>query len=60
MTASPPTSRHLGLDLGGTTIKWVVVEREGEAWHPVGRDQVATPAADGPDAVVARLVSAGV
>ena len=60
MTASPLTSRHLGLDLGGTTIKWVVVEREGEAWHPVGRDQVATPAADGPDAVVARLASAGV
>jgi glucokinase len=55
----PPTSRHLGLDLGGTNIKWAVVEREGEDWSALDRDQVATPAAAGPEAVVARLASVG-
>jgi predicted NBD/HSP70 family sugar kinase len=52
-------SRHLGLDLGGTNIKWVVAERDGDAWRALERDQVATPAADGPDAVVPRLIAAG-
>jgi glucokinase len=55
----PPSTRHLGLDLGGTNIKWVVVEHDGGAWRTLDRDQVATPAADGPDAVVARLASVG-
>jgi len=55
----PPSSRHLGLDLGGTNIKAVVVERDGTDWRVLDRDQVATPAADGPDAVVARLVDVG-
>jgi len=55
----PPASRHLGLDLGGTNIKWVVVEHDGEAWRSLDRDQVATRAADGPDAVVARLATVG-
>ena len=44
-------TRHLGLDLGGTNIKWVVVEHEAGDWESLDRDQVATPAADGPDAV---------
>jgi glucokinase len=55
----PPTSRHLGLDLGGTNIKWVVAERDADAWRPLDRGQVATPAADGPEAVVARLAAVG-
>ena len=29
----PAPSRHLGLDLGGTNIKWVVVERDGDDWR---------------------------
>jgi glucokinase len=57
--APAPTSRHLGLDLGGTNIKWVVVERDDDAWQVLDRGQVATPAAEGPDAVVARLVEVG-
>jgi glucokinase len=57
--ARAPTSRHLGLDLGGTNIKWVVVEGDDDAWQVLDRDQVATPAADGPDAVVARLAEVG-
>ena len=52
-------SRHLGLDLGGTNIKAVVVERDGDDWRVLDRDQVGTPAADGPDRVVARLGEVG-
>ena len=55
----PPVSRHLGLDLGGTNIKWVVAEQDGAGWSVLGRDQVPTPAADGPDAVVGRLATVG-
>jgi len=61
----PRTSRHLGLDLGGTNIKWVVAEHDGGdasstgEWRSLGRGQVPTPAADGPDAIVARLASVG-
>jgi glucokinase len=52
-------TRHLGLDLGGTNIKWVIVERDGGDWRALDRDQVSTPSADGPDAVVTRLASVG-
>jgi glucokinase len=55
----PPASRHLGLDLGGTNIKWVVAERGAAGWRALDRGQVATPAADGPEAVVARLATVG-
>jgi glucokinase len=54
----PPAGRHLGLDLGGTNIKWVVVEHAGDEWRALDRDQVSTPDG-GPDAVVARLASVG-
>jgi glucokinase len=53
-------TRHLGLDLGGTNIKAVVVERDPAEWRVLDRDHVATPAADGPDAVVARLIEVGI
>jgi glucokinase len=59
VSSGPPASRHLGLDLGGTNIKWVVVEHEAGAWRTLDRGQVATPATDGPDAVVARLATVG-
>ncbi len=52
-------SRHVGLDLGGTNIKWAVVEHDADGWHTLGHDQVTTPAADGPEAVVARLGAVG-
>jgi glucokinase len=52
-------SRHLGIDLGGTNTKWAVVEHDDGTWRTLDRDQVGTPAADGPDAVVARLASVG-
>ncbi len=53
-------SRHLGLDLGGTNIKVVVLEHDAGGWRVIHRDQVATPAAEGPDRVVARLAEVGV
>jgi glucokinase len=58
-TAQPAPSRHLGLDLGGTNIKVVVLEHVADGWRVLLRDQVATPAADGPDRVVARLSEVG-
>ena len=59
MSEHPPTSRHLGLDLGGTNIKWVVVEREAAEWRSVDRDQITTLTVDGPDAVIQRLTTVG-
>jgi glucokinase len=53
------SSRHLGLDLGGTNIKAVVAEQDAHGWRVLERDQVATPATDGPDRVVARLAEVG-
>ena len=55
----PRTTRHLGLDLGGTNIKWVVLDTDGATWSTVDRDHVPTPSADGPDAVVACLAAVG-
>jgi len=45
--------RHLGLDLGATYIKWVVLEGD----DVVADGRLETRAAQGPDAVVRRLVS---
>ncbi len=59
MDGLPHASRHLGLDLGGTNIKWVVVDHDGDEWQPLDRDQVTTPTAGGPDAVVPRLAAVG-
>jgi glucokinase len=52
-------SRHLGLDLGGTNTKWTVVEHDAGTWRTLATGQGRTPAADGPDAVVAGLGSMG-
>lgn len=57
-------SRHLGLDLGGTNVKWAVVEQRGAAWSLITRDQVPTRRADDvaelPAGVVAQLVGLAV
>lgn len=55
----PPGDRHLGLDLGGTNIKWTVVEHDAGTWRVVDRGQVATPSPAVPDAVVPRLAEVG-
>lgn len=58
-TDPPPGGRHLGLDLGGTNIKWTVVEHDAGTWRVVDRDRVATPSPAAPDAVVPRLAEVG-
>lgn len=55
----PGTTRHLGLDLGATNLKWAVIERPAGAWAVLAREQVPTryaadPAAV-PDTIVAQL-----
>ena len=52
------SSRHLGVDLGGTNIKTAVVERDAGGWRVAASASTPTGAHDGPDAVVARLVAA--
>jgi glucokinase len=49
---------HLGLDLGGTNIKWAILARDGDAWSSVGTGSAATRAEEGPEAVVGRLADA--
>ena len=53
-----PVTRHLGLDLGGTNLKWTVVERDGDAWRVLDRGQVPTRDG-GPDAIVPQLAETG-
>jgi glucokinase len=57
MSASVPVSRHLGLDLGATNLKWAIVVRERDTWTAVARDQVPTRLAADPDAVPATVVA---
>jgi glucokinase len=57
--ANPRRSRHLGLDLGGTNIKWVIAERNDGSWRAIDRQQVATLTSEGSAAVVSRLASVG-
>lgn len=60
MVAGPSVGQvhHLGLDLGGTNIKWAVLARADDAWSTIGTGQAATHAEDGEHAVVARLADA--
>ena len=47
---------HLGLDLGGTNIKWVVLDQDGT---PLADGSLPTEGERGPDHVVERLALAG-
>jgi len=51
------TTRHLGLDLGATNLKWAMVERAGDAWSAIAREQVATRLDAVPEEVPARVVA---
>lgn len=61
MDATTPRAqtRHLGLDLGGTNLKWTVLAHADGAWGTIARDQVPTRIVadpdDVPDAVVAQM-----
>ena len=50
-------TRHLGLDLGGTNLKWAVVVHAGGAWSTVATDQVSTRLAADPAEVPATVVA---
>ncbi len=53
-----PSTRHLGLDLGGTNIKWAVVEQSGpDGWHTLDRGQVPTDTSRGEASVVPQLAA---
>ena len=55
----PGATRHLGLDLGATNLKWTVVELAGDTWQALDRGQVPTRKTGGPDAIVAQLAEMG-
>jgi glucokinase len=50
-------TRHLGLDLGATNLKWAMVEQDGGAWSTVAREQVATRLDAVPDDIPRAVVS---
>jgi glucokinase len=50
-------TRHLGLDLGGTNIKWAVVAHSGDTWTIAATDQVPTRLVADPDAVPDTVVA---
>lgn len=50
-------NRYLGLDLGGTNIKYVVIEHDHGKWIEIVKDQIATEAFNGPEHVTNRLAN---
>ena len=58
-TLPPGATRHLGLDLGATNLKWTVVELAGDTWRVLDRGQVRTRVEGGPDAIVPELGEVG-
>ena len=50
------TSRHLGLDLGGTNVKWVVLERDGLSQSVLATGQVPTDTSRGERSVVEQMI----
>jgi glucokinase len=53
-------TRHLGLDLGATNLKWVVMERDASgAWSVIDRGQVRTQVDGGPHSIVTQLGEVG-
>ncbi|MDQ4035929.1 MAG: ROK family protein [Chloroflexota bacterium] len=50
-------SRHLGLDLGATNVKWAVLEHSGDEWSVLERGQFPTSASDGADTVIQRMAT---
>lgn len=59
MSARAAGSRHLGLDLGGTNIKWAVVAHDGEAWTTLDHGDLPTPLEGTPEVVLPRLAETG-
>ena len=51
-------TRHLGLDLGGTNLKWTVAEHAADSWRILDRGLAAT-LSGGPEAIVPQLAETG-
>ena len=49
--------RFLGVDLGGTNIKYAVIEIDGTSIKEVLKDQISTEAKNGPDHVTDRIAT---
>jgi glucokinase len=49
-------TRHLGLDLGATNLKWAMLSHDGGTWTTIACDQVRTRIGADPDAVPAAVV----
>jgi glucokinase len=50
-------TRHLGLDLGATNLKWAVVERSGAAWATIANGQVPSRIGSDAEAVPGEVVA---
>lgn len=55
--ASGAATRHLGLDLGATNLKWAMLSHGDGAWTTVAREQVRTATVADPGAVPAAVVA---
>ena len=55
--SSDVASRHLGIDLGATNLKWAMVELADSAWATVARAQATTRLASAPEDVPAAVVA---
>ncbi|HEX7171811.1 MAG TPA: ROK family protein [Candidatus Limnocylindria bacterium] len=55
MASEEGRTRHLGLDLGATNVKWAVLERASDGWSILERGQFPTASSDGADAVIGRM-----
>jgi len=53
------TTRHVGLDLGGTYVKWVVVESAPQGRRTVASGKMVTSTDGGPSGVVDQLAELG-
>jgi glucokinase len=52
-----PGTRHVGMDLGATNLKWAVVEHVDGSWSTLAHGQVPTRVVPDPDAVPATVVA---
>ncbi len=52
----PAPSRHLGLDLGGTNLKWAVIQHDSGTWSTLASGTIPTRLVPDADAVPAAVV----
>jgi glucokinase len=53
----PSSTRHLGLDLGATNLKWAMLSFDGAGWTTEARDQVPTNVGGDVAGIPARVVA---